>query len=68
MSNIGTTLKDDFLRFFRSEHYSDLLTSDEKREIFLTSLQGSSDITRELLEQLCSDYNTNLNDILGEQS
>ena len=47
--------RNDFLYFFDSEDYDDL-SPDEKVHIFLNCLQGSSDITKELLEELFSNY------------
>jgi len=59
------TDKQKFLEYFRSEAYDQEVSVDEKVEIFLQSLQGSSDITYDLLEQLCSSYNVNLKEIVN---
>jgi hypothetical protein len=47
--------KYDFLDFFNDERY-DELTPDDKVNVFLTSLQGSADITKDLLDQLLCEY------------
>ena len=47
---------DDFVDFFRSDRYSEELKDYYKREFFLSSLAGSSDITPELIEELVREY------------
>lgn len=37
------------------------LTESDREEIFLTILKGSSDITQELLQKLCNEYETGVN-------
>jgi hypothetical protein len=46
----------EFMDFFNSAAYDNEVSVDEKRMIFLQCLQGSSDITYELLSQLISGY------------
>lgn len=41
------------------------LTPDDRREIFLTALQGSSDLSRGLLEELCKEYGESLDNVLN---
>jgi len=48
--------RDDFMRFFRNDETLRTLTTDDRIEIFLQILIGNSDITKERLEQLLSDY------------
>ncbi len=45
-----------FMDFFRDDEMLNQLTADDRIEIFMEVLLGSSDITKELLEQLLSDY------------
>jgi len=58
--------KAQFLAYFESDAFHEELTDDECQKIFLQSLRGASDITAELLEQLCNDYCTSLDDVLNK--
>ncbi|CAH8281388.1 hypothetical protein EV196_101473 [Mariniflexile fucanivorans] len=49
--------REDFMNFFRDDEKLNTLSSDDRVEIFLQILQGSSDITKELLNELICDYN-----------
>ena len=49
--------REDFMNFFPDNEKLNTLSSDDRVEIFLQILQGSSDITKELLNELISDYN-----------
>ncbi|MDD2385216.1 MAG: hypothetical protein PHP52_00350 [Bacteroidales bacterium] len=51
--------REDFMSFFRDDEKLNTLSSDDRIEIFLQILQGSSDITKELLDELICDYNVN---------
>jgi len=53
---LNTTTSADFMAFFRDEACLKSLTADERIEISLQILQGSSDITADLLNELLSDY------------
>ena len=55
----------DFMAVWRSDEINDELTADDRVEIFLTALKGSSDLTRKLLVELCDDYGENLTDVLN---
>ncbi len=48
--------RQDFMDFFRDDEMLNQLTADDRIEIFTQVLTGSSDITKELLNQLLSDY------------
>ena len=48
--------KNEFMRFFRSDECLETLTPDDRTEIFLSILSGSSDVTVELLRELCASY------------
>lgn len=48
--------REDFMAFFRDDEKLNSLTADDRVEIFLQVLTGSSDITAELLNELISDY------------
>lgn len=60
--------RQEFMDFFRDQEgkgYDFTLTNEDKIEVFLNSLSGSSDLTRSLLEDLCLNYDTNLTDVLN---
>ena len=42
--------------FFRDDEMLNQLTADDRVEIFAQVLLGSSDLTKELLDELLSDY------------
>lgn len=48
--------REDFLKFFRDDDKLNELTTDDRVEIFKTILVGSSDITKDLLDDILSDY------------
>lgn len=45
-----------FMQFFRDDEKLNELTPDDRIEIFRTILLGNSDITKELVEEVVSDY------------
>lgn len=48
--------REDFMRFFRDDEKLNELTPDDRIEIFRTILLGNSDFTKELLDDVMSDY------------
>jgi hypothetical protein len=56
MNGSNQISRDDFMNFFRSDDSLNTLSSDDRIEIFRTILLGSSDFTKELLEEVLSDY------------
>jgi hypothetical protein len=56
--------KEQFFQYYRSDKYSQELTREEKIEVFLMSLEGSSDITIDLLFALCNEYDVDLEKLL----
>ena len=46
----------DFMEFFRNDGKLSLLTADDRAEIFSSILIGSSDFTKQRLEDLLNDY------------
>jgi len=58
--------REDFMAYYRSDKYVEELTVDDKIEVFLTSLPGSSDITYELLTQLCAEYGVDFDEIASQ--
>jgi hypothetical protein len=60
--------KEQFFQYYRSDNYSNDLSREEKQEVFLMSLEGSSDITIDLLFALCTEYSVDLEKLLeGEE-
>jgi hypothetical protein len=55
--------RQDFMDFFRDDDQLNLLTNDDRLEVFSQILAGSSDITKALLDGLLSDYS--IGDIEG---
>jgi hypothetical protein len=45
-----------FMSFFRDTETLNQLSTDDRLEIFSTILPGSSDFTKELLDEILSDY------------
>ena len=56
MKTSGLTTREDFLSFFRDDEKLNLLTNDDRVEIFSQILSGSSDFTKKLLDEVLSDY------------
>lgn len=56
MENLHSFSRTDFMSFFRNEGKLSELSVDDRIEVFRTILAGSSDITKELLDSLLSDY------------
>lgn len=48
--------RDDFMAFFRDDEFLNTLSSDDRIEVFAQILLGSSDFTKELLDDVLSDY------------
>ena len=48
--------REDYMQFFRDEEKLKILTVDDRIEIFKTILLGSSDLTKDLLNEVLSDY------------
>jgi hypothetical protein len=48
--------RDDFMAFFRDEETLNLLSVDDRLEVFSTILLGSSDFKKKLFDDIFSDY------------
>lgn len=48
--------REDFMKFFRDDEKLNQLTIDDRIEIFRTILVGSSDFTKDLLNEILGDY------------
>lgn len=56
MKNNKEINREDFMQFFRDDEKLNELTPDDRIEVFRTILLGNSDVTKELLEDVMSDY------------
>lgn len=56
MKNYKEINREEFMQFFRDDEKLNELTPDDRIEIFRTILVGSSDFTKELIEDVMSDY------------
>jgi len=48
--------RNEFMNFFRDDDMLNLLSVDDRIEIFSTILLGSSDFTKKLFDTIFSDY------------
>jgi hypothetical protein len=51
--------REDFMKFFRDTEKLNELTVDDRIEIFRTILVGSSDLIKDLLNEILGDYCVN---------
>lgn len=58
------SLREQFLDFFRSEHFARELTVEDRREVFLDVLEGASDLTPELIGELLDAYGMEYSQIM----
>jgi hypothetical protein len=56
MENYLQISREDFMKFFRDDEKLNELTVDDRVEIFRTILVGSSDLTKDLLNEVLGDY------------
>ncbi|HMR88562.1 MAG TPA: hypothetical protein PKD51_10425 [Saprospiraceae bacterium] len=49
--------REDFMAFFRDEELLNTISADDRVEVFSQILHGSSEFTKELLDDILSDYN-----------
>jgi hypothetical protein len=60
MNNYKELSREEFMHFFRDDEKLNELTPDDRIEIFRTILMGSSDITKELFDDVLSDYSVSI--------
>lgn len=56
MKSYQKLTREDFMKFFRDNDKLNELTVDDRIEIFRTILIGSSDLTKDLLNEILGDY------------
>ena len=56
MNSYNEISRAEFMQFFRYDEKLNELTPDDRVEVFRTILLGSSDLTKELLEAIITDY------------
>lgn len=59
MNNYKSISRNEFMAFFRDDEKLNELTVDDRIEIFSSVLLGSSDFSKELLNNILSDYCVN---------
>ena len=52
-------------QLFKDEQTYDKLSDEELEDMFIQTLRGSSQLNRALLERLCVDYNSTLDEVLA---
>ncbi|UFK97733.1 hypothetical protein [Kaistella faecalis] len=57
-----------FMQFFRNTEKLNQLTPEDRIEIFRTVLLGSSDLTKELLNEILKDYSVEHLEVIGFKS
>jgi hypothetical protein len=56
MDTTNQITRDDFMTFFRDNDKLNELSVEDRIEVFSTILLGSSDFTKELFDEIFSDY------------
>ena len=56
MESYQKLTREDFMKFFRDNEKLNELSVDDRIEIFRTILIGSSDLTKDLLNEILDDY------------
>jgi len=56
--------REEFMDFFRDDEKLNELTVDDRVEIFRTILIGGSDLTKDLLNEILSDYSVSNLDVI----
>ena len=56
--------RQEFMDFFRDDEKLNELTVDDRVEIFRTILIGGSDLTKDLLNEILSDYSVSNLDVI----
>lgn len=58
--------REAFMELYReSNELSEQMTVEDCKEVFLGILKGQADLNRELLENLCSEYETDLDEVIS---
>jgi hypothetical protein len=68
MENYQQITREDFMKFFRDEEKLNELTVDDRIEVFKTILLGSSDLTKDLLNEILSDYSVSKLEIIETEN
>lgn len=65
METCQNITREEFMKFFRNTEQLNQLTPDDRVEIFRTVLLGSSDLTKELLNEILKDYSVEHLEVIG---
>jgi len=63
-TNKQNLTREEVMRFLRQENIHEILSPDDCLEIFLNILGGSSDLTKEILDRLLSNYGIDIRNIV----
>ncbi len=63
-TNQSQFTRDDFMNFFRDDECLNQLSPDDRIEVFSQILLGSFDFTKELLDDILSDYSVDTLEIV----
>ena len=64
MNEYKKKTRESFINYFQNDEKHQELSVDDRIEIFRTILLGSSDITKDLLNDILSDYNVSNHEII----
>jgi hypothetical protein len=59
--------RNTFMEIFRLDTFGDIISADDAHEVFAGVLHGSSDVTKELLDEVLDNYNVGNIDIVENQ-
>ena len=68
MENYQQIKRENFMKFFRDDEKLNELSADDRVEIFKTILVGSSDLTKDLLDEILEDYSVSNLEIIEIQN
>lgn len=65
IAGLNTIKKEEFLEYFNSDGFNEDMTDEELKHLFMNALRGSSDITKQLLTDVCSNYAVDINEVMA---
>lgn len=68
MENYKKITREDFMKFFRDNEKLNELTVDDRIEIFRTILVGSTDLNKDLLNEILGDYSVDNLEIIERKN
>ncbi|WP_051224613.1 hypothetical protein [Flavobacterium tegetincola] len=68
MENYQQITRENFMKFFRDDDELNKLSVDDRVEIFRTILAGSSDLTKDLLNEILADYSVSNFEVIQSEN